>query len=124
MLPVSAAALLPVSSLRSKMATFTPAARSALTVASPSPEAPPVTTAARDESIFILRPSTCAGVRLLTVGPGCASRHTRATHVSHPHSGRGLFKEQILSYFSILAAAPPAACYLPQYSTERKGGRR
>src|SRR5690349_6114501 len=94
MLPVSAAAWLPVLSFRSKMATFAPAVRSALTVASPSPEAPPVTTAAREASIFI------AG-------------------------SLGLFKEQILSYFSILAASSPHrhCCQrIVPVRAKRKGG--
>src|SRR3979411_3309953 len=29
-------------------------------------------------------PSFCAGVRPLTVGPGCPSRATRASHATHP----------------------------------------
>ena len=39
----------------SKMATFTPCAASARAVASPRPEAPPVTTAATEESSFMER---------------------------------------------------------------------
>src|SRR5438128_2299120 len=53
MAPVAAAAALPVSSLRSKMATDAPPVRRAFTVANPSPEAPPVTTAASEASIFM-----------------------------------------------------------------------
>jgi hypothetical protein len=51
--PVSAAAASPCSAFKSKIATLAPAARNAFTVARPRPDAPPVTTAARDSSIFI-----------------------------------------------------------------------
>ena len=51
--PTSAAIAWPLSSLISKIATLTPASRSARTVASPRPDAPPVTTADREESSFM-----------------------------------------------------------------------
>ncbi|MEY9614718.1 hypothetical protein ABIF21_007592 [Bradyrhizobium elkanii] len=51
--PISLAMASPFSSLKSKIATFTPCAASAREVAAPRPEAPPVTTAATDESSFM-----------------------------------------------------------------------
>ena len=44
--PISAAIASPAASFRSKIATFTPLSASARAVAAPSPDAPPVTTAA------------------------------------------------------------------------------
>src|SRR6202035_3623069 len=55
--PVAAAAWLQVASLRAKMATATRAVLKSLTVANPSPEAQPVTTADSEESIFMGAPS-------------------------------------------------------------------
>ena len=49
--PNSAAAASPASALRSKTATFAPASARARAVASPRPDAPPVTTAARVPSM-------------------------------------------------------------------------
>ena len=51
--PISPATFSPVVSLKSKMATLTPLAASAREVASPRPEAPPVTTAATEELSFM-----------------------------------------------------------------------
>ena len=53
--PISDATFSPVASLKSKMATLTPAAARARDVASPRPEAPPVTIAETEESSFMGR---------------------------------------------------------------------
>ena len=54
--PISDATFSPLASFMSKMATLTPWAASARAVASPRPEAPPVTTAATEDSSFMERP--------------------------------------------------------------------
>jgi hypothetical protein len=51
---IDAATFWPFSALMSKIATFTPAASKACAEARPRPDAPPVTTAESDESIFML----------------------------------------------------------------------
>src|SRR5690606_22408845 len=56
-------------SLRSNSATFAPLAASARALASPRPEAPPVTTAAIVESIFIWQPFLLCVRLARTAGP-------------------------------------------------------